>query len=403
MKRVLYIGAGAPWAGGAGYLVRQATLLRALARVAKLHLGLFDFPPDAPPPPFDCAITPLMLQPRPAYGKLRAGLADLFNPLPRLVRAIDAPATRAPLAALQPAEFSAVVAYRIDFAFAAGVLGQPRLVLDVDDPEHLRWRRRMEAEGVRIDWRTERDLGKLQRFEQEAVAGAAKAFVCAEEDRRAFVGENLIVVPNGVVVPPLRKRPVTQPVVLFLGNFAAGPGSPNGDALVWFIGEVWPLVLRETPAAECRIVGRMSDDIRSRVAGAAGVRVMGFVESLEGAFAAARVSVAPLRFGTGTRIKIIDAWAHGCPVVSTAAGAAGLAARSGENILIADDAAGFAAHCVALLKDPVKAALLGASGWRTAAAAYDAAKIEQRLVGFFGAFLEGAARDRATPRPEGRG
>jgi glycosyltransferase involved in cell wall biosynthesis len=403
MKRALFIGAGAPWTGGAGYLVRQASLLRALARSARLHLALFDFPVDAPAAPFPCDITPLALIRRPSAGKLSAALADLADPLPRLARNINLEKTRAPLAGIDPASFDAIVAYRIDFAFSAGVIGgnlrHPCLVLDVDDPEHLRWHRRMEAEGIRRDWRTLRDLEKLRRFEQQAVASAAKAFVCQEQDRRAFPGKNVIVVPNGVHLPPPRRRPVTQPVVLFLGNFAAGPGSANGDALVWFIADVWPRVLQETPAAECRIVGKISSDLRARIAGAPGVRVVGFVESLETAFAEARVSVAPVRFGTGTRIKILDAWAHGCPVVSTSAGAEGLGAKSGDNLLLADDAAAFAARCVELLRDPLRAAQIGAAGRRTVAAAYDAAKIEERLAAFFRDLLAGAPAPALTLTP----
>lgn len=402
MKRVLFIGAGAPWMGGAGYLVRQATLLRALARTAKLHLALFDFPVNAPPAPFDAAITPLTLVERPAGGKAGAAMADFVDPLPRLVRRINVEQTRLPLVNANVGTVDAIVAYRIDFAYSAGVVGgEPvaaPLVLDVDDPEHLRWRRRFEVEGTRIDWRTERDLRKLQRFEEQSVASAARAFVCHEEDRSVFPSSNVVVVPNGVGVPAApRKRPVTQPVALFLGHFAAGPGSPNGDALAWFIGEIWPRVLQEAPAAECRIVGKISDDLRARIAGAPGVRVMGFVESLETVFAEARVSVAPLRYGTGTRVKIIDAWAHACPVVSTTAGADGLAVKPGENILLADDAEGFAARCVELLRDPMRAAQMGVAGWRTASAKYDAAKIEERLAGFFREFLAAPAVPPAAP------
>jgi glycosyltransferase involved in cell wall biosynthesis len=391
MKTVLFVGAGAPWVGGAGYLVRQWTLLRALSRMAKLHLALFDLPAHAPPPPFECTILPLTLQQQPARGKLSAALADLFNPLPRLVRNVDVEKSRAPLAGMDVAAIDAVVAYRIDFAYAADVLKHPRLVLDVDDPEHLRWRRRMEAEGTAIDWRTERDLRKLQRFERQAVEQAQRAFVCQENERDVFGGDHVVVVPNGVAVPAPRQRVAPSPVVLFLGNFAAGPGSPNGDALAWFVGEVWPKVLAGAPAAECRIVGKMGEELRARVAGAPGVRVMGFVDSLEAAFGEARVSVAPLRFGTGTRVKILDAWAHGVAVVSTTAGADGLAAKHGQNVLIADDAEAFAGRCVELLRDPMLAARLGGAGYRTVAAGYDAAKIEERLAGFFRDFLERAS------------
>ena len=396
MSKVLYVGAGAPWVGGAGYLVRQWTTLRALARAASLHLALFDLPPDAPPPPFACEITPLPLRQKAGGGKVGAAIGDLFNSLPRLVRKVDVAAARAALGQLDLSAFDAIVAYRIEFAYAAGVLGKARLILDVDDPEHLRWRRRMEAGKVAIDWRTARDLDKLRRFETEAVARAQQAWVCQENDRRAFERGEVVVVPNGVAVPAEVERGPTEPVVLLLGNFAAGPGSPNTDALRWFGAEVWPRVKALVPAAECRVVGKISEDLRGLVGATAGMRATGFVESLATAFGEARVSVAPLRFGTGTRVKILDAWAHACPVISTTAGADGLPIAAGENIVIADDPQEFAGGCAALLNDAGRAAAIGAAGRRTAEEQFDAAAIERRLVERFRAFL--AERNRSGER-----
>jgi glycosyltransferase involved in cell wall biosynthesis len=389
MGKVLYVGAGAPWMGGAGYLVRQATTLRALGAVAPLHLALFDLLPDAAPAPFPCEVTALEFRQLPARGKLHGAMQDVFNPLPRLVRNIDLAAARAPLARLDLDAFDAIVAYRIDFAHAAGVLGKPRLILDVDDPEHLRWRRRMAAEKTVIDWRTARDLEKLKRFECAAVAGAAQAWVCQENDRQAFARGQVEVVPNGVPMPAEVRRDATGPVVLLLGNFAAGPGSPNLDGLRWFAGEVWPEVRALVPGAQCRVAGRVNEEVRALIGSTAGMRALGFVDSLADTFAEARVSVAPLRFGTGTRVKILDAWAHGCPVVSTSAGADGLPIAPGENILIADDARNFAVQCATLLRDAAGAAAVGDAGRRTAAAHFDAAAIELRLRERFRVFLSG--------------
>lgn len=171
MKRILYIGSGAPWLGGAGYLVRQRMFLRALAGAGRLHLALFDLPADAPGPPFECEVTRLELLGRRGGGRIANALADFVNPLPRMVRDIDVKAARGPLASLDVGGFDAVFGYRIDFSHAAGVLGHERLLLDVDDPEHVRWRRRAESGGGVMDWRTERDVRKLRRFEVDAVGG----------------------------------------------------------------------------------------------------------------------------------------------------------------------------------------------------------------------------------------
>ncbi len=142
MTRCCTSAPASPWDGGAGFLVRQNVFLRALADVAdELHLAMFDGD-TAAPPPFARSLTPL---PRPARrrpGRARQllGRPDLA-PAPH-VRGFDLTATRAAVAALKPDSFDAVFAYRIDFAHYAGVLTHRRLILDVDDPEHVRAARR---------------------------------------------------------------------------------------------------------------------------------------------------------------------------------------------------------------------------------------------------------------------
>ena len=88
MKSILYIGAGAPWLGGAGFLVRQRMFLRALAEVAELHLALFDMPAGAEPtrPDFVRTLTPLPATEYVPQGGLGRLIHDLASPLPRIYR-----------------------------------------------------------------------------------------------------------------------------------------------------------------------------------------------------------------------------------------------------------------------------------------------------------------------------
>ena len=347
--------------------------LRALAEVAELHLALFDLPPDAAAarPDFVRTLTPLPATQYVPQGRLGRLITDLAFPLPRIFQTSRPAAAREIVAKLNPSSFDAVFSFRIDFAYYSGVLGQPRLLLDIDDPEHLRWRRRLAAtcaDGG--DWRTRHDLDKLARFEKRAARGAVASFVCQENDRAPF-DPLPIVVPNCVNVPPgMSRRAVrARSRIIFIGNFAVA--SANVDALNWFLDEIWPRVRAEVPECEFHVVGRLSGELESRLRAIAGAVPVGFVEDLAATMAQASLSIAPIRFGTGTRVKIIESFALGCPVVSTTLGAEGIESTHGKEILIGDSPADFAQSCVTLLRDPAAQARIAAAAYEIAATRYN--------------------------------
>src|SRR5471032_2296141 len=93
MPRVLFIGSGTPWSGGAGYLVRQNLFLRALSEVAELHLGMFDCS-GADRPGFGCELTPLPMPKRGDASEVKRIIDDVFGDVPRMVRGYDMRAAR---------------------------------------------------------------------------------------------------------------------------------------------------------------------------------------------------------------------------------------------------------------------------------------------------------------------
>ena len=370
--------------GGRGHLVRQNLFLHALADVADLDLAMFESKPDRVPD-FVATLTPLPSPTRTRPGRIGRLWGDLTSALPRTFRHVDAAAARQLVRSLDPHRYDAVFAFRIDFAHYAGVLGAPRLLLDIDDPEHKRWRRRLSVTH-RVDARTRRDVDRLEAFEKAAVATAAVSFVCQAADATGWVVPPEVV-PNCVDVRPDPRRNPTRPVVLFVGNCVGTDVSPNVDAVVWFLADVWPRVLRAEPAAEFRLVGPAGDPVRRAVAAAARATVVGFVDDLSAEYAAASIAVAPIRFGTGTRIKILDAFAHACPVVSTMAGAEGIDAVPGKQIEIGVGGDDFAARVVCLLGDRDLAERLGRGGYGLVAARYDRLSEQKKLAARFRDFL----------------
>lgn len=127
---------------------------------------------------------------------------------------------------------------------------------------------------------------------------------------------------------------------------------PNVDAACFFAREVLPRVQRVIPEAEFWIVGRDPTPQVRALAGLPGVVVTGFVSDIRPHIAQATVVVVPLRFGSGMRNKILEAWAMQKCVVSTTVGAEGLDYQDGENILIADSAESMADRVIEVLRNP---------------------------------------------------
>lgn len=212
------------------------------------------------------------------------------------------------------------------------------------------WRRRLKLIDV---WRRERMLTRL-------IAAADLTVVSSEEDAAAAPGRVAVVrnsYPDpGPLVPP---PPATDaPVFVLPGQLAY---VPNVDGAQWLVQSIWPLVRARLPDARLRLVGTPGPEVRA-LATHPGVEVVGPVLSTRDEIRAATALVVPLRYGSGTRVKILEGWAHGTPVVSTTVGAAGLGAVHGGDLLLADADEGFADALVALATDPALGERLRAAG-----------------------------------------
>jgi len=208
-------------------------------------------------------------------------------------------------------------------------------------------------------------------FELGAVGRADHVVTLSAEDaarlRRFHPDLAVSVSPMGVDCAEL--RPPAAPVppaadLVFVGHFGH---PPNADAVRFLVRDVLPRVGRRTTL---RVVGHAIPPAVAALA-SPDVTVVGPVPDVRPELAAARVAVAPVRFGTGMRGKVLEALGMGRPVVTTPVGAEGLGAVPGRDLLVADGAADFAAALRALLDDPALAARLGAGGRALAAARFD--------------------------------
>jgi glycosyltransferase involved in cell wall biosynthesis len=215
---------------------------------------------------------------------------------------------------------------------------------------------------------TQRAQITLRLMEKTIIPRFGKVFVSSEEEARRVRlvtgARRVAVLPN--VFPsrsPARTEPPPHPrEILFVGNLSY---YPNEDAVRHFGKEVWPLLQKALEdSVVFRVVGMGCSPSLLEWRDHPGVRFMGYQEDLSPWYARASLVVAPLRAGGGTRIKILEAFSHGCPVVSTTLGAEGLKVSDGENILLADAPEAFAEACCAALTQPGLAARLARAGHR---------------------------------------
>ncbi len=166
-------------------------------------------------------------------------------------------------------------------------------------------------------------------------------------------------------MPGVREWPAR---ILFTGLMSH---PPNVDAASFFAREVLPRVQATIPEAEFWIVGREATPEVKRLAAVPGVVVTGFVPDMRPYLAQATVIVVPLRFGSGMRNKILEAWAMEKCVVSTRVGAEGLECEDRANILLADDAPALAERVVEVIRDPGLRGSIRARGRTRIAASHD--------------------------------
>jgi polysaccharide biosynthesis protein PslH len=199
-------------------------------------------------------------------------------------------------------------------------------------------------------------------LEEEWLPRFTYLMAASEEDARLLRNisraSNVLIYPNSI---PLVSLPVTQKedMVVFSGNLEY---HPNISAVRYFYQEIWPALRRRWPGLIWRLVGKNPGAVAKIVAGDSRIQLSGAVSDAVPELTRAKVAIVPLRAGSGTRLKIIEAWAAGVPVVSTSLGAEGLPARGGEHLLLADDARSFEQAVSSLLSDPALADRIGGAG-----------------------------------------
>lgn len=209
---------------------------------------------------------------------------------------------------------------------------------------------------------------KMEKFERNALRRFTRVSAVSMQDMRVISRwiepDRIAVVPNGVDVrffQPSKSREIPKSLV-FIGSL---DWRPNVDCVLYFLDHIWPLIKRGCPDARFTIVGRNPNPaMTARAERDPAVTVQGSVEDVRPFLDSAQVCVVPLRIGSGSRLKILEAFAMEKAVVSTSIGAEGLDVQTGRHLIIEDTPAGFADAVAKLLNDPVRRIELSLEGRR---------------------------------------
>jgi polysaccharide biosynthesis protein PslH len=248
--------------------------------------------------------------------------------------------------------------------------------------ESMCWRRFYEVQtnplrraAIYLEWL------KMRHFEKRAIAEfdhvAAVSDVDAAVMRSSFEKDPVAVIPNGVDTEFYAREPGPSDSEMLVFS-ASMDAFVNQDAAESFVKSIFPRILARRPEARFMILGRKPPESIRRLASDR-VVVTGTVDDIRPPLFQASVSAVPLRIAGGSRLKILEAFAAGVPVVSTSIGAEGLEVVPGKHLLIADGDEAFADACVDLLADAPLRQRLAAEGRKLARQRYDWSSISPSI------------------------
>lgn len=263
--------------------------------------------------------------------------------------------------------------HRADTYVALGAEVDAPAVVDLDDLEDVKLLRALRAGslyGQRLRSRRQACRAALEllgeatawrRLQQRITREVRTVVVTNSIERRRLGAPNVEVVPNTCPPPsklPCSRRHSPRPTVTFQGNLTY---APNVEACRELATRIAPLVRAEVPDLQVRLVGEADERVEA-LADTPRVIVTGQVEDMSMELCATHIVVVPLRYASGTRIKILEAFVHERAVISTSIGAEGIDARDGRHLLVRDRVEDLAAACVHLLRNQRIRSSLAARG-----------------------------------------
>jgi glycosyltransferase involved in cell wall biosynthesis len=398
VPRLLYISPILPDVIGNGLAQRAALFLDAAAMDHEVHLVVVPVAGGGrEPSPFvrehAARVEVVALEPPPdasdMVGVLRAQLGD---PRPRAAQAISPELARWIADRFAGTRLDVVHVARLYLAeLTTPHLESPKrplVTLDLDDVESSTHRRLSGRARVRGDatmaYALDADAFKYDVLERRWLGRFDLVFVASDADEAVLAQwlnlHNLAVVPNAApLVAEAARAPDEAPTLLFVGNLSY---FPNQEAATFLVEQVLPRLRRHLPA-RLLLVGSSAPPAVTALASADFVELHADVAEVAPVYRRAHLAALPLFAGGGTRIKVLEAFAHLLPVVATPIALEGIGARSGEHALVAESADDFSEACRACLTERERATRLAAAARRLVDERYEHERVRERIRAAF--------------------
>ncbi len=389
MSRILFLTELLPYPLVAGPKIRAYYVLRHLAAHHQVTLLSFVRADDQPEDvahleSFLDEVYTVPMQ-RSWARNIRAALVSLLTGRPAIIAREEIEAMRARLKQLfSQAQYDVLHADQIPMA-QYGLLGQRTGVKRLLDQHNATFQiveRLARHEGNR--WKRLfllREARAFARYEADVCRRFDHVTFVTQDDRRALLAQmeggasmdgRTTVIP--ICVDTDAVKPVSPtPTPFRITHIGTMFWPPNIEGILWFWEKVWPQVQAQAqvPDATLTLIGKNPPDQIRTLGGQANVDVPGFVEDLGPYLAETAAFIVPLHAAGGMRVKIVDAWCWGLPIISTTIGAEGIDFQEGENILIADTPAGFAQAVIQVLRQTELQDRLRTNGRRWVEEHYD--------------------------------
>jgi len=374
MGRILYLTQVLPYPLDSGAKVRQYHMLRHLAKSHEVTLVSFTRADD----PHEAiahlegicsAVHPVPMR-RSLWRNLRAGLKGILTGLPIVVARDEIAEMKVTLRRLvQQTDYDVIHADQLSMAGYGQLAARmskphrPKTLLDEHNAIYLLTRRMAETDRSR--WRRvvmDREARAFARYEARMCEAYQALLAVIPEDqehllalflpsKRQELARKFTVVPICVDAGEesrVARRDGQPPTILHLGTMF---WPPNASGVLWFAQKVLPLIHERMPGTRFVVIGKNPPREVEALSVDPRIQVTGYVTDLTPYLAQTDVFVVPLHAGSGMRVKILDAWLWGLPIVSTPIGAEGIMVQDEDNILLAADAPAFAEAVLRLLTD----------------------------------------------------
>lgn len=391
LVKLLFLTPQLPYPPYQGTTLRNFNILKNLAPRHEIHLLSFGISKDLIDSPLRTFCTRIEIAAPPTRSTMQRAIETFFHPLPDMARRLHSPTLAQKLQMLlNENEYDVVQIEGIEMASAwldeRRTTKNANKLFVVFDDHNAEWT--LQKTAYETDRQNPRrwhaalyswiQYNKLKRFERDVClnANAVVAVSRQDADAIALLDPRIQprVIPNGVdceyYVPSneVCAKPLAELSVVFTGKMDF---RPNIDACVWFANEILPALRNEIPLAHVSFVGQKPSEQVLALKERAGIEVTGFVADTRPYIADAAVFAVPLRMGSGTRLKVLEAMAMGKAIVSTSFGVSGIECENGREVLIADTAQDFAHAIATLMRDKARARELGRNARILAQEKYD--------------------------------